>query len=119
MAGSSVLRVGEPAQDGEAAADGVGARAEPLVRQRLPAREQRDAVAVEQAAERGDQVLGLAAGRGDGEHGAALPDEAGDDERAQAGGRGQVERRRLGRGERLAQRRVVEDDVEQAGERHG
>ncbi len=33
------VRVGQPAQHGEATADGVAARAEPLVRQRLPRRE--------------------------------------------------------------------------------
>ena len=43
-AGSSVARVGEPAQHGEAAADGVGARGEPLVRQRLPGRVLDDAL---------------------------------------------------------------------------
>ena len=41
---SSASRVREPAQDGEPAADGVAARAEPLVRQRLPGRELDDGV---------------------------------------------------------------------------
>ena len=103
MAGSSLLGCAQPAQDGQAPADGVGARAQPLVRQRLPARVERDAVGVEQAAERRDEVLGLAAGRRDGEDGAAPADQAGDDERAQAVRAGEVERRRRGRLERAGE----------------
>ena len=56
--------MGEAAQHGQAATDGVGARAEPLVRQRLPGREVGDDVGVEDAAEGGGEVLGLAARRG-------------------------------------------------------
>ena len=37
--GSPVVRVGQPAQHGQPPPDGVGARREPLVRQRLPGRE--------------------------------------------------------------------------------
>ena len=88
-------RVGEPAQHREPPPDGVGARREPLVRQRLPRGEQRDPVAVDDAAERRDEVLGLAAGGGDGEHRAAgARGERRDHERPQPGRRGEVERAR-------------------------
>ena len=118
-AGGGVVgaRVGEPAQHGEAAADGVGARAQPLVRQRLPARVERDLVGVEQAAERADQVLRLAAGGGDGEDGPAEAGQRRHDEGTQAGRAGEVEDRG-GRGlEGARERGVGGDDVEQAGER--
>ena len=59
--GSSARRVGQPAQHGQPLADGVGPRGEPLVRQRLPARVERDLVGRQQAAQGGDQVVGLAA----------------------------------------------------------
>lgn len=64
-------RVGQAAQYGEAAADGVAARAEPLVRERLPGRVLHDAVRGEQRAQGRRQVLGLAARRRHGEYGAA------------------------------------------------
>ena len=59
-----LVGVGQPAQHREPAPDGVAARAEPLVRQRLPGREVGDAVGGQEAAQRGGQVLGLAAGGG-------------------------------------------------------
>jgi hypothetical protein len=117
--GVVVARVRQPAQHRQPAPDRVGARAEPLVGQRLPARVDRDAGGVEQAAQRADQVLGLAPGGGDGEHRAPRAHQAGDRERAHPGGRGEVEAGRLGAGEGLRERGVVEDDVEQAGQRHG
>ena len=61
-------RVPEPAQHGEPAADRVAARAQPLVRQRLPARVVADQRRVDQVAQRRDQVLGLAGGRGHRQH---------------------------------------------------
>ena len=51
--------VGEPAQDGQPPADGVAARAEPLVRQGLPGREVGDRRRAG-AAEGGGEVVGLA-----------------------------------------------------------
>jgi hypothetical protein len=57
----------EAAENGQPLADGVGARAEPFVGQGLPGWEVGDPVWVEEAAERGDEVLGLARGGSDGE----------------------------------------------------
>ena len=55
-----VVGMGQPAQQHHPRADGVDARRQPLVRQRLPGREQRDRV-TEDAAQFGGQVVGLAA----------------------------------------------------------
>ena len=123
-AGGGVVRgrVGQPPQDGDAAADGVGPGREPLVRQRLPRREQRDAVAVHHAAQRGHEVLGLAASGGDGEdRPAGAGREPGDDEGAQAGGRGEVEpvRALLRPVEGAGEGGVGSDDVQQAVQRAG
>ena len=71
-----VVGMGEPAQHHHPRADGVHARREPLVRQRLPGREQRDGVA-EDAAQFGGQVVGLAAGGGDHQQRAGLGERAG------------------------------------------
>ena len=65
VCGVGRVRMRETAQHGEASADGVAARAEPLVRERLPARERRDAVGREQAAERLGEVVRLAGRRRD------------------------------------------------------
>ena len=62
-------RVCQPAQHREPPADRVAARAQPLVRQRLPARVVGDRARVEEGAEVLDQVLGLPRGRGDRQHG--------------------------------------------------
>ena len=70
-----VVGVGQPAQQHQARTDGVDARREPLVRQRLPGREQRDRV-TEHAAQLGGQVVGLAPGRGDDEQRARLGERA-------------------------------------------
>ncbi len=114
-------RAGDAAQHREPAPDGVRARGHPLVRQRLPRREHRDPLRRQQRAERGLQVLGLAPGGHDGEHGTPAPGQGGDRERARPGRPDQVERRQvtgLGAGQRVGQHRVGGDDVEQAGERH-
>ena len=63
---TAVIGVGQPAQHHQPRADGVDARREAFVRQRLPGREQRDRVA-EDAAQFGGQVVGLPPGGGDDE----------------------------------------------------
>ena len=65
------LRVGQAPQHRQALADGVAARAEPLVRERLPRREVADDPSAEAGLECGLEVLRLAARRGDGEDGGA------------------------------------------------
>ena len=57
------VRVGQPAQHGQPLPDRVRARRQPLVRQRLPAREADHPVRGQERAQRGGQILGLA-GRG-------------------------------------------------------
>ena len=83
------IRVGEAPEHGQSLTDGVAARAEPLVREGLPAGEEPDAPLPQAGLEGGLEVLGLAAGRGDGEHGGAgrrgARGEGGDEERAGAG----------------------------------
>ena len=71
--GSSAVRVREPAQHGEPPADGVGAGREPLVRQRLPGREDHHLLRRQQAAQRGGEVVGLPRGRGHRQHRPARP----------------------------------------------
>jgi hypothetical protein len=93
----SLVRVSEPAQDAEAAADGVRTGRQPLVWQRLPGREHRDLVGREQPTQRRGQVLGLSARRGHREHrppgpaAVALGGDRRDDERTQRRGGGHVE----------------------------
>ena len=90
---------GQPAEHGEPAADGVRARAEPLVRQGLPGRVVGDVLRRQQALQGGRQLLGLPVGRGDQQHrpvGAAPlrgGGHRGGDQRTHRGRRGQVERR--------------------------
>ena len=76
-------RVGETPEDRQPAADGVRARRQPLVRQRLPAGQHGDGVATEQVRDGAAQILGLPVGRGDGEHGATAVGECGGQERPQ------------------------------------
>ncbi len=110
-------RVAQPAQHGEPAPDGVAAGAEPFVRQRLPRRVVADPGGVEHVTEHLDQVLGLARGRGDHQHGAPGVDQALDHERAQRGRTGQVERREPAAvGHRLGKDGVAQDEVSQAGD---
>ena len=108
----------DPAQHGQPAADGVAARAQPLVRQRLPGRVERDRVGVEQVLELLGEVLGLAHGRGDDQHRAAGVDEPAHHERPQRRGTGEVERAhaRLGVVHRLGEHGFTEDEVGQAGD---
>jgi hypothetical protein len=116
--------VGEAAEDGEAAADGVGAGGEPFVGQGLPGGELDDAVGGQERAEGGGQVLGLAAGGGDGQHGAAAggAGEGGDGEGAGGGRADEVEVVAVSRGGglgRLGEGGVFDDGVEQAVQAHG
>ena len=97
--------------------DGVAARRQPLVRQRLPRRVVGHQVRVDDALQGTDQALGLPGGRGDGQHGAAGVHEALDDERAQRARRGEVQRRRRagpGVRHRRGERRVGQDQIRQA-----
>ncbi|BBE22156.1 hypothetical protein MN0502_10390 [Arthrobacter sp. MN05-02] len=99
-----VLRMGEPAQDGQAASDGVGARRQPLVGQRLPGGELLDGALGEVAAQGGREVLRLPPRGRDGEDhrhrciaGGPWPrrsealDHLGDQWRAHAGGRSDLQ----------------------------
>jgi len=60
--------VREAAQHRDPLPDGVGARRQPLVRQRLPAGERGDRLRRQERPQRGGQVLSLARGRGHREH---------------------------------------------------
>ena len=121
------LRVGEAAQDGEPATDGVAARAQPLVRQRLPRGEVRDGVGRQEAAQRVREVLGLAAGGGDREHrprgaGGLRGGERGDQRRPQPGRTGDVELgvpALAGSRDQRGDRGVAGEDVENSREAHG
>ena len=120
------VRVGQAAQDREPPPDGVAARAEPLVRQRLPGGELDHGVGREQVAQRGGELLGLAAGGGHGEHRTAgAAGQRGEGERADAGRGGQVEvgaaagPRGLDREPQGGVARpLVEQQVEEAGQAH-
>ena len=67
----AVVGVREPAQHRQALADGVAARAQPFVRERLPRGEQPDDARAEARLEGRLEVLGLATGGGDGQDGGA------------------------------------------------
>ena len=113
--------VAQPSQHREPAADRVAARAEPLVRQRLPARVVADPGRVDEVAEGGDEVLGLPGGRRHREHRAAVLDQPRDDEGAQPGRAGQLERGEHaspGVGQRPGEDGLGEDGGFQAGEAH-
>ena len=119
--GGLVAGVPEAPQHREPAAHGVAAGAEPLVGQGLPVGVDGDDRRVDEVAQLGLEVLGLAGGRGHHEHRAPGVDEALDHERAQRRGAGQVEGgggavTRVG--ERGGEGRVGEDGVGQAGEVH-
>ncbi len=112
--------VAQPAQHREAAADGVAAGAEPLVRQRLPARVVGDGVGVDEVGELLDQVLGLPRGRGDREDRAPALDEAVHHERPDAPRAGQVEGvAHRGVGQRAGERGRGDDALGDGEERRG
>ncbi len=111
--------VAQPAQDGQPTAHRVAAGAEPLVRQRLPARVVGDRGRVDERPELLGQLLGLASGGGHQQDGALGADQARDQERPDAGGRRQVEAahaRRVDQG--LGERTVAEHDLGQGGQDH-
>ncbi|GAA3442301.1 hypothetical protein GCM10018955_17390 [Planomonospora venezuelensis] len=138
--GVALDRVGQAAQYGQALADGVAARGEPLVREGLPGGEDGDRVPAvplsvlpaagarfraEQAGQRRREVLGLAAGRGHRQHGPArLPGQRGRGEGPQRGrgdergvgdaGGAALPRVREGGG----QLRLARDKVQQSGKAH-
>jgi hypothetical protein len=64
----ALVGVREPAQHRQSLADGVAARAQALVREGLPRGEQPDHTRAEARLEGRLEVLGLAAGGGDGQH---------------------------------------------------
>ena len=110
VAGTLLVGVGQAAQHREPAADGVAARAEPLVRQRLPAGEGRDELGVDELAERGGEVVRLTSGRGDDQPGRvarALATDGRDRRRPQPGGRDDVD---------LVARGAVSGDVRESGQ---
>ncbi len=110
-------RVAQPAQHGQPAPDGVAAGAEPFVRERLPRRVVADPGGIEHVTQHLDQVLGLARGRGDHQHGAPGVDQALDHERPQRSRTGQVERREPAAvGHRLGEDGVAQDEVGQTGD---
>ena len=78
-------RVHETAQDRQATTDGVRARGEPLVRQRLPGRVHGDRLVTEEHGDVGRELVGLARGGGDGQHGGGVGQRAGH-ERLHRGG---------------------------------
>ena len=129
-AGARLVGVGmdQAAQDGEAAPDGVAARREPLVRQRLPGGVLRHQLARQQAGQRLDELLGLALGRGDDEHRApgtaqVVPaGQRGDHQRAQRAGSGEVQLgsvRAAGSIHRGRQGRVGHQRADDTGQAHG
>ncbi len=61
-------RMRQPTQHRKPPTDRVGARAQPLVRQRLPRREDGHPILVEETRQRRSQILRFPAGRGHGEH---------------------------------------------------
>ncbi|CAM5275515.1 hypothetical protein SGRIM128S_04483 [Streptomyces griseomycini] len=114
--------VGQAAQHGQAAADGVAAGAEPLVRQRLPRRVLHDPLRRDQGAQRRGQVLRLASRRRHRQDGAArVPGQGGDREGAGRGRADQVDVHAVavgGRRDRFREGGVLDDGVEQTVQAH-
>ncbi|CAM5230959.1 hypothetical protein SALBM217S_03461 [Streptomyces griseoloalbus] len=114
--------VGQAPQHGEAAAHGVAAGAEPLVRQRLPRRVLHDPLGREEGAQGGRQVLRLASRRRHGEHGAAgVTGQGGDGEGAGRGRADEVDVHAVavgGGGDRFREGGVLDDGVEQTVQAH-
>jgi len=122
-AGRVVGGVHQAAQHGEPAADGVRARRQPLVRERLPRGVGLDRLGIDQTADRGHQVVGLAGGRGDRQDhlrlaGPVVLGERGGQERPKRARSGQVESGCAGTIERLGHRGLGRDDRGECVERH-
>ena len=90
---ASVAGVAQPPEHGQPATDGVAARAQPLVRQRLPARVVGDRRGVDEVGQLLHEVLGLPRRRGHGQHGAPALHQPVHHEGAHGGRAGQVEGR--------------------------
>ncbi len=124
-AGLGVVRAGvrEAPQDGEAAADRVGAGREALVREGLPGRVVHDTVRRQDRAQRRGQVLRLAARGRHGEDGpAGLTGQRRHHEGARGGRADQVDVGAVAVGgglDRLGECRVLDDSVEQTVQAHG
>src|SRR3954447_6007912 len=105
------------------AADGVGTRAEALVRQRLPGGEGLDPSSGDEAAQLLGHLVGVPLARGDNKHrhtGARLRGrERGRDQRLHRRRGGDGERGAAGRGDHAGHAGVGEDDVEHAAQGHG
>ena len=112
-----VARMLDPAEHREASADGVAARAEPLVRQRLPRRVEGHRRRVQDVGQLLGEILGLPDGRGHDQDGPAGVDQPLDDEGPQRGRPGQVERGEalLGVLHRGREGRLAQDKVGQGG----
>jgi hypothetical protein len=119
--------VSQPSEHGQAAADGVAARAEPLVRQRLPGGELGHCVLRDEAAQRGGEIFSFPAGRRHGQHGPARslgggPGQGCDEWGAQPGRRGEVDQRLsavAGNTDGFADCSVGTEQIEDSGEAHG
>jgi len=120
-----VRGMGEPPQHRDALADGVGPRRQPLVRQRLPAREARHAVGGQERTQPVDQVVRLTGRRRDRQHEAASLGQRRGQHRPQRRRRDQV---RPGRvfgggavcrpGDQVVQPGVIVESSEQSCEAH-
>lgn len=123
-AGLGVVGAGvrEAAQHGEATAHGVGARGEPLVRERLPRGVLDDAVRRQQRAQCRGQILGLPPGGGHGQHGPPGPPREGGHREGPRGGRAdEVDVRAAPVGgdlHRFGERRVSTYGVQQTVQAH-
>jgi hypothetical protein len=112
-------RVPEPAKDSHPLPDGVGARREAFVRERLPTRIEDDLVRWKQAPQPGDEVVRLASVARHGKDGSAGTGSRGDDEGLKGPGAGDCQRSGIVRGVHLGQGRIGLGSRQQRGERCG
>ena len=111
-----LVGVREPAQHREPSPHGVGARGEPLVRQRLPRGQLGHRPGAQQVPQLRGELPGLPTGGGDREDGVPGAGEGRHGEGAGGAGTLQLQRRRARPGRELLQRRVGTQGVEEAGE---